>query len=204
MNLKSTIIASASLSIAAILFSGCLGGEATPEPTIVEEAVQKRSQELVIKYDVKAKKEKKRTINHYEVYLNNITKPKVDLTLQNVGEKTLELIDIDLQGNPKLFKMSKSCDDELKGRDKCKLHIEFVGKKKEHSEALIVIKSNDRRRKVTNIKIYAEGKDLYRGSVEQKKTDEIDNWVNEKIKTTYIHIDSKYQKCEFKTDGWVK
>ena len=39
----------------------------------------------------------------------------------------------------------------------------------------------------------------------QKKQNEIvENWIKDKIKTTYIKIDDKYKDCDFHIKGWVK
>lgn len=39
---------------------------------------------------------------------------------------------------------------------------------------------------------------------EQKRNDVISNWVQEKIKTTYVRINDDWQNCDFKYKGWVK
>ena len=30
------------------------------------------------------------------------------------------------------------------------------------------------------------------------------NWITDKIKTTYIKIDDKFENCDFAIAGWVK
>ena len=32
----------------------------------------------------------------------------------------------------------------------------------------------------------------------------IDNWIREKIKTTYVRLGEKYKKGQYKYDGWVR
>ncbi len=32
----------------------------------------------------------------------------------------------------------------------------------------------------------------------------IEEWIQEKKKKTYIHIDESFLKCEFLEDGWIK
>lgn len=38
----------------------------------------------------------------------------------------------------------------------------------------------------------------------EKQQSLIDSWLQEKIKTTYVRIDPKWQKCEFRYSGWIK
>ncbi|OPZ13742.1 MAG: Chaperone SurA precursor [Bacteroidetes bacterium ADurb.BinA261] len=37
-----------------------------------------------------------------------------------------------------------------------------------------------------------------------RKQEMIDEWLREKIKTTYVRIDPEWQNCKFKYDGWLK
>jgi peptidyl-prolyl cis-trans isomerase SurA len=37
-----------------------------------------------------------------------------------------------------------------------------------------------------------------------KQTEIVDNWIKDKIETTYIRIDDKYKYCDFRVDKWLK
>jgi peptidyl-prolyl cis-trans isomerase SurA len=37
-----------------------------------------------------------------------------------------------------------------------------------------------------------------------RRQEMIDEWLREKIKTTYVRIDPEWQNCKFKYDGWLK
>ena len=41
-------------------------------------------------------------------------------------------------------------------------------------------------------------------AIERKKQNIITNWVTEKQKSTYIHIDDEFKSCNFKNKGWLK
>jgi len=45
---------------------------------------------------------------------------------------------------------------------------------------------------------------IHNMALEKKKAQAVEDWITEKLKTTYIHIDPKYKKCNFKTKGWLK
>ncbi len=45
---------------------------------------------------------------------------------------------------------------------------------------------------------------IHNMALQSKNEEIIDSWIEEKQKTTYIHIDAKYLKCDFKTKGWIK
>ena len=34
--------------------------------------------------------------------------------------------------------------------------------------------------------------------------EKIENWVRDKQKTTYIHINEEWKNCEFQYPGWIK
>ena len=38
----------------------------------------------------------------------------------------------------------------------------------------------------------------------RRKADYLKEWIQKKIKTTYIHIDEAYRNCNFEYKGWVK
>lgn len=37
-----------------------------------------------------------------------------------------------------------------------------------------------------------------------KQQDLIDEWLKEKIRTTYVRIDPDWRDCEFRYEGWIK
>ena len=41
-------------------------------------------------------------------------------------------------------------------------------------------------------------------TLQNKREEEINNWVKEKIKNTYIRINEDYRGCDFQLEGWVK
>ncbi len=41
-------------------------------------------------------------------------------------------------------------------------------------------------------------------ALEHKKKKIIDDWITEKLKTTYIRIDPQFANCQFKYKGWIK
>ncbi len=40
--------------------------------------------------------------------------------------------------------------------------------------------------------------------LEKLSSEKIENWIKEKQKTTYIHINDEWKNCEFKYSGWIK
>lgn len=40
--------------------------------------------------------------------------------------------------------------------------------------------------------------------VEKKSMEKLNEWIREKQKTTYIHINDEWQNCEFQYPGWIK
>jgi len=45
---------------------------------------------------------------------------------------------------------------------------------------------------------------IHNMALEKKKAQAVEDWISEKLKTTYIHIDKKYNNCDFRTKGWLK
>jgi hypothetical protein len=43
---------------------------------------------------------------------------------------------------------------------------------------------------------------LQQAALEAKRTEVIKDWINEKIGTTYIHIDGSFKGCEFANPAW--
>lgn len=40
--------------------------------------------------------------------------------------------------------------------------------------------------------------------LQRRKNEKIQQWIQEKIKTTYLYIDDKYKNCQFKYSGWIR
>lgn len=38
----------------------------------------------------------------------------------------------------------------------------------------------------------------------KRKEEFIDNWIKEKIKTTYVRINDRYKNCDYKYEGWIR
>lgn len=40
--------------------------------------------------------------------------------------------------------------------------------------------------------------------LQNRKNEKIQQWLQDKIKTTYLYIDDKYKNCQFKYSGWIR
>jgi hypothetical protein len=40
--------------------------------------------------------------------------------------------------------------------------------------------------------------------MEKRSEEKLDKWIRDKQKHTYVRINEKWQKCDFKYPGWVK
>lgn len=40
--------------------------------------------------------------------------------------------------------------------------------------------------------------------LQRRKNDKIQQWIQDKIKNTYLYIDDKYKNCQFKYSGWIR
>jgi len=39
---------------------------------------------------------------------------------------------------------------------------------------------------------------------EKLSNEKVENWIREKMKTTYVRINDDWKNCEFKYSGWIK
>jgi peptidyl-prolyl cis-trans isomerase SurA len=46
--------------------------------------------------------------------------------------------------------------------------------------------------------------ELHNVVVSKLREEKIENWVRDKQKTTYIHINEEWKNCEFQYPGWIK
>ncbi len=45
---------------------------------------------------------------------------------------------------------------------------------------------------------------LQQMTMQYKRGQVVDNWITEKLKTTYVKIDDRYKNCNFRNKGWLK
>ena len=38
----------------------------------------------------------------------------------------------------------------------------------------------------------------------KRKEEKVRQWVQDKIKSTYVRMDDRYKNCDFEYEGWVK
>ncbi len=67
--------------------------------------------------------------------------------------------------------------------------------------AIVKLKSRTNGHRATMVDDYQELQDVVIGKLREEK---IENWIREKQKTTYIHINEEWKNCEFKYPGWIK
>jgi peptidyl-prolyl cis-trans isomerase SurA len=67
--------------------------------------------------------------------------------------------------------------------------------------AVIKLKSSSKSHKANMTDDYLELRNLYQ---EKKSYEKLNEWIKTKQKGIYIHIDEKWQNCEFQFPGWVK
>ena len=67
--------------------------------------------------------------------------------------------------------------------------------------AIVKLKSRTNGHRATMVDDYQELQDVVISKLREEK---IENWIREKQKTTYIHINEEWKNCEFKYPGWIK
>ena len=67
--------------------------------------------------------------------------------------------------------------------------------------AIVKLKSRINGHKATISEDYQRLKDIV---MEKRSEDKLEKWIKEKQKHTYVRINEKWQKCDFKYPGWIK
>ena len=127
-------------------------------------------------------KEKKQLSYDYSVWMNNTDKPSAMVTLKNLGNQRLDLMNIELEDptDEKLFTLSSLCEDSIAPNGECKLHLSFKGKSKGLYTSTITIISNSQGKigEVGRIAIIAEAKNLLTAVISPTKLSK--NIINDK------------------------
>lgn len=77
----------------------------------------------------------------------------------------------------------------------------MVDSKGKEVVAIVKLKSRTNGHRATMVDDYQE---LQTVVLEKLRQEKIENWIREKQKTTYIHINEDWVNCEFKYPGWIK
>ena len=67
--------------------------------------------------------------------------------------------------------------------------------------AVVKLKSRINGHRATMAEDYQDLQDVVLGKLREEK---LEQWIRDKQKTTYIHINDGWQNCEFQYPGWVK
>ena len=67
--------------------------------------------------------------------------------------------------------------------------------------AIIKLKSSSKAHRANMVDDYLELKNIYQ---DKKSYERLNEWITNKQKGIYIHIDEKWRNCEFQYPGWVK
>ena len=67
--------------------------------------------------------------------------------------------------------------------------------------AIVKLKSRINGHKATISEDYQRLKAIV---MEKRSEDKLEKWIKEKQKHTYVRINEKWQKCDFKYPGWIK
>ena len=67
--------------------------------------------------------------------------------------------------------------------------------------AIVKLKSRINGHKATITEDYQRLKAIV---MEKRSEDKLEKWIKEKQKHTYVRINEKWQKCDFKYPGWIK
>ena len=126
-----------------------------------------RSQELFITSTQNINKLKKGTFFEGSVNLNNTDVTSTDLKIINRGGKPLTINNIELVDNNSVFTVSSSnCQNKiLQPHESCTIKVAFDSVQNRLYSANLHIHSNDRRRKVVNIKLHGQSINKYQGSM---------------------------------------
>ena len=67
--------------------------------------------------------------------------------------------------------------------------------------AIVRLKNRIDTHRATITEDFQEMKDIV---LAKRKEEFIDNWIKNKIKTTYVRINDRYKSCDFQYEGWIK
>ena len=77
----------------------------------------------------------------------------------------------------------------------------MVNSKLKDVVAVVKLKSRINGHRATMAEDYQDLQDVVLGKLREEK---LEQWIRDKQKTTYIHINDGWQNCEFQYPGWVK
>ena len=77
----------------------------------------------------------------------------------------------------------------------------MVNDKGKEVVAIVKLKNRINGHRATMVDDYQE---LHNVVVNKLREEKIENWVRDKQKTTYIHINDEWKNCEFQYPGWIK
>lgn len=67
--------------------------------------------------------------------------------------------------------------------------------------AVVMLKNRVETHRATITEDFQTMKDIV---LAKRKEEFIDNWIKEKIKTTYVRINDRYKNCDYKYEGWIR
>ena len=76
----------------------------------------------------------------------------------------------------------------------------LINKKGKEVCAIVKLKSRVKGHKATLTEDFQAMKDVV---LQKKQVENLENWIKEKQKSTYVRINEKWRNCEFKYPGWV-
>lgn len=77
----------------------------------------------------------------------------------------------------------------------------MVNKRNKKVTAMVKLLSRIDGHKATITEDFQVMKDLVTA---KKKEEVINNWIDEKIKHTYVKMNDRYKNCDFEHKGWIK
>ena len=77
----------------------------------------------------------------------------------------------------------------------------MVNSKLKDVVAVVKLKSRINGHRATMAEDYQDLQDVVLGKLREEK---LEQWIRDKQKTTYIHINEDWQNCEFQYPGWIK
>ena len=77
----------------------------------------------------------------------------------------------------------------------------MVNKSGKEVVAIVKLKNRINGHRATMAEDYQE---LQNVVLEKLREEKIENWIREKQRTTYVHVNDDWQNCEFQYPGWVK
>ena len=192
MNLRITF----PLIALALLSSGC-----QKKAHVVAQKDIQRSQELFITSPETTHKLHQGVFYEMTLSLNNTNATSTDLKLINRGGKPLSIKNIELIDRNEVFTVSSNnCQQKtLEPHEACTIKVAFDSQENRLYNADLRINSNDRRRKVVNIKVLGHSVNKYQGSLSVSEFDDTKNMTRD-LQLKFDAINNK-QLITVKNDG---